>query len=314
MSQARSLPVAAADRHAHGRGYWGDAIRRLRHSPSGMVGLVIVVLLALLGIFGPFLAPWDYRVQDLEGIMANDARPLPPLSPGHLFGTDQLGRDLFSRTLDGAQVSLAVALIAQVVVLLIGVPIGAIAGWRGGRTETALMRFTDVIYAFPDLFFVILITSAIVYTPLFRLMDGLFMVFLAIGLVSWVTMARLVRAQVLTIKHREYVEAARALGVPDRQIVLRHVLPNAIGPIIVAVSVGIPAAILAESTLSFLGLGVQTPRASWGSLIEVGIRNAERAPWLIIPPMAALAIALAGFTLLGDGLRDAFDPKASQRR
>jgi len=314
MSRARTLEVATVDARGHGRGYWTDAVLRLRHSPSGMVGLVVVVLLALLGVFGPFLAPWDYRVQDLPGIMANDAQPLPPLSPGHLFGTDQLGRDLFSRTLDGAQVSMTVALIAQVVVLLIGVPIGAIAGWRGGRTETALMRFTDVMYAFPDLFFVILITSAIVYTPLFRLMNGLFMVFLAIGLVSWVTMARLVRAQVLAIKHREYVEAARALGVPDRQIVLRHVLPNAIGPIIVAVSVGIPAAILAESTLSFLGLGVQTPRASWGSLIEVGIRNAERAPWLIIPPMVALAIALAGFTLLGDGLRDAFDPKTSRRR
>ncbi|MEO7869696.1 MAG: ABC transporter permease [Candidatus Limnocylindria bacterium] len=314
MNRARTLEVAQRDVHGHGRGYWTDAVLRLRHSPSGMVGLVIVALLALLGILGPFLAPWDYRAQDLAGIMGNNAQPLPPLSPGHLFGTDRLGRDLFSRTLDGAQVSMTVALIAQVVVLLIGVPIGAIAGWRGGRTETALMRFTDVIYAFPDLFFVILITSAIVYTPLFRLMNGLFMVFLAIGLVSWVTMARLVRAQVLAIKHREYVEAARALGVPDRQIVLRHVLPNAIGPIIVAVSVGIPAAILAESTLSFLGLGVQTPRASWGSLIEVGIRNAERAPWLIIPPMGALAVALAGFTLLGDGLRDAFDPKTSRRR
>ncbi|HEY4767942.1 MAG TPA: ABC transporter permease [Candidatus Limnocylindria bacterium] len=314
MSETRMLPVDRVDRRPHGRGYWADAFLRLRHSRSGMAGLIVVCTLALLGILGPLLAPWDYRVQDLDGVMANDARPLPPLSPGHLLGTDRLGRDLFSRTLDGAQVSMTVALVAQVVVLFIGVPIGAIAGWRGGRTETYLMRFTDVIYAFPDLLFVILITSAIVYTPLFRLMDGLLMVFLAIGLISWVSMARLVRAQVLSIKHREYVEAARALGVPDRQIVLRHVLPNAIGPIIVGVSVGVPMAILAESTLSFLGLGVQTPRASWGSLIEVGIRNAESAPWLIIPPMVALAIALAGFTLLGDGLRDAFDPKTSRRR
>lgn len=314
MSDARAAGIDLHDRHAHGRGYWADAFLRLRHSRSGMAGLVIVLLLVLLGILGPMVAPWDYRVQDLDGIMANDAQPIPPFSPGHLFGTDGLGRDLFSRTLDGAQVSMTVALIAQLVVLLIGVPIGAVAGWRGGRVETALMRFTDVMYAFPDLLFVILISSAIVYTPLFRLMNGLFMVFLAIGLISWVNMARLVRAQVLSIKHREYVEAARALGVPGSRIVLRHVLPNAIGPIVVGISLGIPVAVLAESTLSFLGLGVQSPRASWGSLIEVGIENAARAPWLIVPPMVALGIALVGFTLLGDGLRDALDPSLSKRR
>jgi len=310
-----ATPIAERSTHAagHGRGYWADAILRLRHSRSGMIGLAIVVGLALMAILGPVLAPWDYRVQDLEAIMANGAKPLPPLSPGHLLGTDYLGRDLLSRTIDGAQVSMAVALIAQVVVLLIGLPIGAIAGFRGGRTETFLMRFTDVIYAFPDLLFVILITSAVVYTPLFRLLNGLFMVFLAIGLVAWVSMARLMRAQVLSIKHHEYVEAARAMGVSDRRIVLRHILPNAIGPIIVAVSLGIPAAILAESTLSFLGLGVQSPRASWGSLIQAAIKDGDRAPWLIFPPMIALAVALIGFTLLGDGLRDAFDPLTTRR-
>ncbi len=296
------------------RGYWADALLRLRHSPSGMIGLVLVGLLVFLGIFGPALAPWDYRVQDLEAVLANDAKPLPPGTAGHLLGTDVLGRDLFSRTIDGAQVSLTVAVIAQIMVLLIGVPMGATAGWVGGRTESLLMGFTDVMYAFPDLFFIVAVTSAAVYTPLFLVLNGLFVVFVAIGLISWVTMARLVRAQVLSLRTREYVEAARALGVPGRRIVIRHILPNAIGPIIVAVSVGIPAAVLAESTLSFLGLGVQGPRASWGSLIAFGLGDAVRAPWLMIPPIVALGLAMIGFTLLGDGLRDAFDPRLSRRR
>jgi len=207
-----------------------------------------------------------------------------------------------------------VALIAQVVVLLVGVPIGAVAGWRGGRTETLLMRFTDVMYAFPDLLFVILLTSAFVGTEVFRWLNGLFIVFVAIGLSAWVTMARLVRAQVLNIKHREYVDAARAIGVPGFRIVTRHILPNAIGPVVVGVSVGLPGAIILESTLSFLGLGVQSPRASWGSLIQYGTQHMTLWPWLVVPPMAALAISLIGFTLLGDGLRDAFDPASSQRR
>ncbi len=297
----------------HGRGYWTASVVRLFRSRSGVTGLGIVAGLVLLGIIGPILAPWDYRVQDLQAVVANKG-PLPPFSPGHLFGTDELGRDLFSRTIDGAQVSMTVAIIAQVVVLLVGVPIGAVAGWRGGRTETLLMRFTDVMYAFPDLLFVILVTSAVVGTELFRWLNGLFIVFVAIGLSAWVTMARLVRAQVLSIKHREYVDAARAMGVPGWQIVTRHILPNAIGPVVVGVSVGLPGAIILESTLSFLGLGVQMPRASWGSLIQYGAGHMTTWPWLVVPPMVALAVSLVGFTLLGDGLRDAFDPETSQER
>ncbi len=304
--------VRRRDRHP-GRGYWAAGFRRLLQSRAGVAGLVIIAALALLGIIGPFIAPWDYRQQDLQAVVANHG-PVPPFQPGHLFGTDELGRDLFSRTLDGAQVSMTVALIAQVVVLLVGVPIGAVAGWRGGRTETLLMRFTDVMYAFPDLLFVILLTSAFVGTEVFRWLNGLFIVFVAIGLSAWVTMARLVRAQVLNIKHREYVDAARAIGVPGFRIVTRHILPNAIGPVVVGVSVGLPGAIILESTLSFLGLGVQSPRASWGSLIQYGTQHMTLWPWLVVPPMAALAISLIGFTLLGDGLRDAFDPASSQRR
>ncbi len=296
-----------------GRGYWSAALARLTRSRAGIAGLLIIAGLILLGLIGPLVAPWDYRVQDLQAVVANKG-PLPPLSPGHLFGTDELGRDLFSRTIDGAQVSMTVAVIAQVVVLLVGVPIGALAGWRGGRTETLLMRFTDVMYAFPDLLFVILVTSAFVGTDLFRWLNGLFIVFVAIGLSAWVTMARLVRAQVLSIKHREYVDAARAMGVPGWKIVVRHILPNAIGPVVVGISVGLPGVIILESTLSFLGLGVQSPRASWGSLIQYGTQHLTLWPWLVVPPMVALAVSLIGFTLLGDGLRDAFDPETSQER
>jgi oligopeptide transport system permease protein len=308
------ITTAGHRRDEHpGRGYWTAAALRLLRSPSGIIGLLIVAGLVLLGLLGPLLAPWDYRVQDLQAVVANKG-PLPPLSPGHLFGTDELGRDLFSRTIDGAQVSMTVAVIAQVVVLLVGVPIGAIAGWSGGRTETLLMRFTDVMYAFPDLLFVILVTSAFVGTDFFRWLNGLLIVFVAIGLSAWVTMARLVRAQVLNIKHREYVDAARAMGVPGRTIVTRHILPNAIGPVVVGVSLGLPTAIILESTLSFLGLGVQSPRASWGSLIQYGAAHMTTWPWLVVPPMVALAVSLVGFTLLGDGLRDALDPKTSERR
>ena len=295
------------------RGYWGAAAIRLVRSRAGLAGLLIVAALALLGALGPAIAPWDYRVQDLQVVVANHG-PVPPGYPGHLLGTDILGRDVLSRTIDGAQVSMTVAIIAQVVVLLVGVPIGAVAGWRGGRIETLLMRFTDVMYAFPDLLFVILVTSAVVDTDIFRWLNGLFIVFVAIGLSAWVTMARLVRAQVLNLKHRDFVEAAHAIGVPGWRIVLRHILPNAIGPIVVGVSLGMPGAIILESTLSFLGLGVQSPRASWGSLIQYGTERMELWPWLVVPPMVALAVSLIGFTLLGDGLRDALDPRTSVRR
>jgi ABC-type dipeptide/oligopeptide/nickel transport system permease subunit len=225
-----------------------------------------------------------------------------------------LGRDLLARTVDGAQVSLTVALVAQLVVIAIGVPIGLTAGWRGGKVETVLMRFTDIIATFPDLLFIIMISTAIVETPFFGVLNGLLATFVAIGLIAWVGTARLVRAQTLSLKQREDIEAARAVGVSDGRIVRRHILPQAMGPIAVAISIGIPLAILAESTLSFLGLGVQIPRASWGSLIDQGIDNITRAPWLVFPPMIALGIALIGFTLLGDGMRDAFDPRASRRR
>ncbi len=296
------------------RGYWNDALRRVLRSPSGVAGLVIVLAITAIALIGPLFITWTYYEQDLEAVVANRGAIPPGVDPAHPLGTDRLGRDQLARVVDGAQVSLTVALIAQLVVVAIGVPVGLLAGWRGGKVETALMRFTDIIGTFPDLLFIIMVSAAVVDTPLFRLQNGLLTTFVAIGLISWVGTARLVRGQTLSLKQKEDIEAARAIGVPENTIARRHILPQAMGPIAVAVSIGIPMAILAESTLSFLGLGVQMPRASWGSLIDIGIDEIRTAPWLVIPPMIALGVTLIGFTLLGDGMREAFDPRASRRR
>ncbi len=290
-------------------GLWSDAFKRLRKNRLAIVGLILVIILAFLGIFGPMIAPWPYQHQDLPAVFAAGGGPLPPLSPNHLLGTDQLGRDLLSRLLDGARISVSVALVVQLVILLIGVPIGALAGWFGGRLDNLLMRFTDIIYAFPDLLFIILLSVAFRDTFFGKAIDGLFLVFFAIGLTSWVTVARLVRGQLLALKETEFVEAARAIGVRDRRIVTRHLLPNGIGPIIVAVTLGIPGAILSEATLAYIGVGVQPPRASWGSLIAEGQKYIRSEPHLVVFPAIVIALALISFTFLGDGLRDALDPK-----
>lgn len=288
---------------------WRDAFGRLRKNKLSMIGLVMVIFLAVVAIFGTFLAPYNYQDQDLKAIVANHSQPLPPLTGGHILGTDQIGRDLLSRLMDGARISMSVAIVVQIVVLLIGVPIGALAGWFGGRTDNILMRFTDVMYAFPDLLFIILLSVVFRETPIGHAMDGLLLVFVAIGLTSWVTVARLVRGQMLALKETEFVEAARAIGVSDTKIVTRHLLPNGIGPIIVAITLGIPAAILAEATLAYIGIGVQAPRASWGSLIADGQQVIRSSPWLDFFPAICIAVALISFTFLGDGLRDALDPK-----
>jgi oligopeptide transport system permease protein len=290
-------------------GPWREAAGRLFKNKLAIVGLIIVLLFLFCGIFGPLIAPWPYQVQDLQAVFANGNRPLPPLSPNHLLGTDELGRDLLSRLLDGARISVTVAFVVQIVIICIGVPIGAIAGWYGGMVDNGLMRLTDVIYAFPDLLFIILLSVAFRETPFGQALDGLFLVFVAIGLVGWVTVARLGRGQLLSLKETEFVEAAKAIGVSDRRIVTRHLLPNGMGPIIVAVTLGIPVAILAEATLAFIGVGVQPPRASWGSLVADGQKWIRSDPHLVFFPALFIALALIGFTFLGDGLRDALDPK-----
>jgi oligopeptide transport system permease protein len=295
-------------------GVWRDAFGRLRKNKLAMIGAVIVLGLFVLAIVGPMVAPWPYYLQDQAAVVENAFRPIHPFSTiawqtGHFLGTDQLGHDLFSRILDGAQISMSVALVVQVVVLGIGIPMGALAGWFGGRTDNLLMRLTDITYAFPDLLLIILLSIAFRETFFGRALNGLLLVFVAIGLTSWVTVARLVRGQLLSLKEMEFVEAARALGVRDRTIISKHLLPNSIGPVIVAITLGVPGAILAEATLAYIGIGVQPPRASWGSLINEGIRFMRSDPHLVLFPAFAIATALIAFTFLGDGLRDALDPK-----
>lgn len=309
MATTRALEAPAQALARPPASLWRDALGRLIRNRLAVVGGIFVLLFVALAIVGPMIAPWEYRVQDLDALRDNANRPLPPLSPTHVLGTDHLGRDLLSRLMDGARISMIVALVAQIVVLAIGVPVGAMAAWFGGRTDTYLMRFTDVIYAFPDLLFIILLSVAFRETFIGKALDGLLLVFVAIGIVSWVTMARLVRGQLLSLKETEFIEAARAIGVPDWKIVTRHLLPNSSGPMIVAVTLGIPSAILAEATLAFIGVGVQAPRASWGSLIQAGYGFVRADPHLVVLPAAAVALALVSFTFLGDGLRDALDPK-----
>jgi len=304
-----TLRGAVAVRPQPAASLWRDAFARLRKNKLAMVGLFMVLFLFFIAIFGTYLAPYNYQDQDLAAIVANGSRPLPPMTGGHILGTDQIGRDLLSRLMDGARISMSVAIVVEIVVLCIGVPIGAIAGWYGGRTDNALMRFTDVMYAFPDLLFIILLTVVFRETPFGQAMDGLLLVFVAIGLTTWVTVGRLVRGQMLALKETEFVEAARAIGVSDRKIVTRHLLPNGMGPIIVAITLGIPVAILAEATLAYIGIGVQPPRASWGSLISEGQKFIRSEPHLVVFPAVFIALALIGFTFLGDGLRDALDPK-----
>jgi oligopeptide transport system permease protein len=290
-------------------GLWRDAFGRLIKNRLAIVGGLIVLLFAFIAIFGPLIAPYPYYEQNVPLVGANGNRPLGAFSEGHLLGTDKLGRDLLSRLMDGAQISMTVALVVQVVVLGIGIPVGALAGWFGGRIDNFLMRITDVVYAFPDLLFIIILSVAFKETWFGRALDGLLLVFIAIGLVAWITMARLVRGQILSLKETEFVEAARAIGVSDRKIVMRHLLPNGIGPVIVAVTLGIPGAILAEATLAFIGIGANVPRASWGSLIDDGRAYVRADSHLAIFPAIAVALALLSFTFLGDGLRDALDPK-----
>jgi len=256
----------------------------------------VIVLIAVISIIGPLLSPHSHTMTNL------DARLLAPsLSSWQLFGTDDLGRDLFVRTLAGTQVTLLVAFVASAVSLIIGVSYGAVAGYFGGAVDAVMMRIVDVLYALPYIFFVILLM--VVFER------SLLLVFVAIGAVNWLDMARIVRGQTLSLKEREFVQAARLIGVSRRSIVLRHITPNLLGTVIVYLTLTIPHAILMESFLSFLGLGVQEPDASLGTLVNAGANHLEQAPWMLLAPAILLAIMLFCFNFLGDGLRDLADPR-----
>jgi oligopeptide transport system permease protein len=287
-----------------GRSLWVDARRRLVRNRAAMAGLIILAMITALALLAPLLSPYAYNEVNYEIIAcAPNWWPVEAAcrAPGHIFGTDSVGRDLFVRVLFGARVSLAVGLVATAVSLLIGVLYGATAGYLGGRIDALMMRVVDILYSLPFVFFVII---------LMVLFDRNFiLLFVAIGAVEWLTMARIVRGQTLSIKQKEFIEAARAGGVSPFAIITRHVIPNVVGPVMVYVTLTVPGVILTESFLSFLGLGIQEPLTSWGVLISDGADQMETAPWMLLFPALFMAVTLFCFNYVGDGLRDALDPK-----
>lgn len=278
------------------RSLWSDAAHALRGNRAAVTAALVLGLMALAVTLGPLLVPFAYDRPDWDAI----ARP-PSLADGHLFGTDALGRDLLARTLAGGRISLLVGLVATLVSLGIGIAWGATAGFLGGRIDRLMMRIVDILYALPFMFLVILLMV------LFG--RQIVLMFVAIGAINWLDMARIVRGQALGLRQREFVEAARVAGLGTGQIIRRHVVPNLLGVVVVYVTLTIPQVILVESFLSFLGLGVQEPMTSWGALVNEGAQEMETAPWMLVFPSLFLALTLFCFNFLGDGLRDALDPR-----
>ena len=292
-TEQTALLVEAED----GASLWHDAWLRLRKNRAAVTGGVVLVIMVVLAILTPWIAPYGYESQNL------DLGATPP-SAAHWLGTDIFGRDLLTQILYGGRISLAVGFIATAVALVIGVTWGAVAGYIGGRIDSVMMRFVDILYALPFMIFIILLM--VVFGR------NILLLFLAIGAVEWLTMARIMRTQVQSLRQQEFVEAAVSLGLPPSAIIFKHIIPNALGPIIVYTTLTIPSVMLLEAFLSFLGLGIQPPQTSWGLLISYGAETMEEYPWLLIFPGMALTITLFSLNFLGDGLRDALDVRGSK--
>ncbi len=279
-----------------GRSPWEDAWHRLLKNRAAVYSVFILAFITLLVVVGPWVISWESDFTDWDYTSSP-----PSLESGHWFGTDSVGRDILVRTLEGGRISLMVGLVATIVSLLIGVSYGAIAGYFGGAADRIMMRIVDIIYALPFMFFVILLM--VVFGR------HIVLIFVAIGAINWLDMARIVRGQTLSLKNAEFIVAAKACGVGDWAIIRRHIIPNLLGLVIVYVTLIIPQVILIESFLSFLGLGVQEPMSSWGALVNDGAQDMESAPWTLIVPSVFLTVTLYCFNYIGDGLRDALDPK-----
>jgi oligopeptide transport system permease protein len=320
-----------------GESLWVDAFRRLRRNKLAIIGLIVILLNVLMAIFAPAIAPYDYKTQ--ERSVANSAplwvtRIFPNMVPkedgGYVtitetypLGADALGRDLFSRIIYGARVSLSVAFVGPIVSIVVGLLVGMIAGYAGGRIDNTLMRIVDVMYAFPTFLFIILLmaffrasfvevergTFAYTISELDSATGGMLFIFIGIGLTSWMQMARLVRGQVLSVREKEYIEAAKSIGTKTPTIMWQHILPNILGPIIVAETLAIPQYISYEAFLSFIGLGVNPPTPSWGAMISEGAQVINSYPYQALFPALALFFVMFAFNFLGDGLRDALDPR-----
>jgi oligopeptide transport system permease protein len=289
--------VKTFTKFAESRSLTQDAMARLCKNKMAMSGLYILLFMIVIALLTPWIAPYSYEEQRLE---MGATGP----SVAHWLGTDVLGRDQLTRIMYGSRISLAVGFIATAVALTIGVLWGAIAGFMGGRVDAIMMRIVDALYALPFTIFIILLT--VIFG------SSMLLLFLAIGAVEWLTMARIVRGQVLSVKRQEFIEASITMGLSPWRIISRHIIPNVLGPVIVYTTLTIPSVILLESFLSFLGLGIQPPASSWGSLISGGVETIEEYPWLLIFPGLVLSITLFSLNFLGDGLRDALDPRSSK--
>lgn len=279
-----------------GRSLTQDALRRLFNNKAAVVSIFVFAAIVVVALVGPFFLPWAYDKIDWAGI-----RKPPDWAKGHYFGTDQNGRDMLARTLQGTQMSLLVAAVATTVSVVIGILYGAIAGYFGGRIDAVMMRFVDIMYALPYILFVIILVVIFGRSPV--------LLFVGIGCLEWLTMARIVRGQTLSIKQREFIEAAKAGGAGPFTIIFRHIVPNLTGPVVIYATLTIPEIIITESFLSYLGLGVQEPQTSLGTLISFGAPVAEALPWMLFTPAAILVTMLLCLSYIGDGLRDALDPK-----
>lgn len=314
-----AITVAQAEKRESLReieGLWKSAFRRLRKNKLAAISMWFLIALVLIAIFGPMLIPYSYSQQDYGMVTQGP-------SWAHPFGTDQLGRDIMARLVFGARVSLTVGIVVQMVILIVGVPLGAISGYFGGVWDMIIMRVVDVLYAMPNLLFVVVIMTFLrgqlalgqegdgwlaSFAKLDARTGGLIGVYIGLGLIGWLTVARIVRAGAMSLKEREFVEAARSAGAQDSRILMRHVLPNTLAPVVVASTLGIPGAILYEAGISFLGLGVIPPMPSWGLMISEAIPNMRSHPYMLIFPAMMLSMTVLAFNFLGDGLRDAVDP------
>ncbi len=302
QQKMHSLAARMAREEVRGRSPWADARRRFLRNRAAMAGLAILVLVTAFALFGSHLAAWNN--QDLDFAVMGQVAELggPSLASGHYFGTDDLGRDLFARTVQGTQISLMVGVIGAAIAVLVGTLYGATAGYVGGRTDQLMMRAVDILMSVPYMFVLILL--------LVMFGRSIAMLFFGIGLISWLDMSRIVRGQTLSLKNREFIEAARAIGVPGWRIVLRHIVPNLLGVVAVYATLLVPLMILTESFISFLGLGVQEPLTSWGALISEGSGTMGYGTlWQLMFPLGFFVVTLFGFFFVGDGLRDALDPK-----
>ncbi len=292
------------------RSLWRDAGYRLMRNRAAVLGLAVIVAAALMAVFAPVIAPYDPTLQNgkvgnFEPVWTGSKYT----SPDYVLGTDVLGRDMLSRLIYASRISMVVGFTPTLVIFTLGIAVGLSSGYFGGLVDQVLMRITDVVYAFPDFLFLLIIVASFRNSAFGLLLDGLVLIFVALAIVGWVGVARLTRGQILQLKEREFTEAARAIGAKPARIMWRHLLPNALAPLIVSAAFSVPGAIIGEATLSFLGVGIRPPTASWGAMIQQAFPSFSTNPWGVLLPAVSISIVMLAFTFVGDGLRDALDPR-----